>query len=233
MGARLYDGRFIIRRAGVVSRAGNKRRNLTFNMMTAGPISVMSNPAAPDTGQPVVESDEALVQRLRRGDAAAGDELVTRHCRPLLRYLQRLTGADHLAEEMHQQTWLSVLDHLDRFNPSASGGGFKAWLYRIATNKANDYWRSQGRESAAKKGLKLIVEQTAPEAGRRMEDAEQVMKLRRAIERLPENQKQVLLLRYYSNLKFTQIAAALGCPLNTALGRMHKAMLKLRQLMDE
>jgi len=50
---------------------------------------------------------------------------------------------------------------------------------------------------------------------------------------LPEAQKQVLLLRYYSNLKFVEIAQMLGCPLNTALGRMHKAMLKLKQLMEE
>lgn len=218
---------------GRQGHCGNKSLILTFIMVTASQYLVMPNTAAPDTGSPAAESDEALVQRLRRGDAAAGDELVGRYCRPLLRYLQRLTGADHLAEEMHQQTWLSVLDHLDRFNPSASGGGFKAWLYRIATNKANDYWRSQGRESAAKQGLKLIVEQAGPDASRRMEDSEQARKLRNAIDRLPENQKQVLFLRYYGDLKFTEIAQALGCPLNTALGRMHKAMLKLKQLMNE
>jgi RNA polymerase sigma-70 factor (ECF subfamily) len=56
--------------------------------------------------------------------------------------------------------------------------------------------------------------------------------LLRAIEKLPENQRQVLMLRYYSNLKFVEIAELLGCPLNTALGRMHKAMIKLRQLME-
>lgn len=206
-------------------------------MMTAGQYSVKtSTPAVQpvEPGRPVVESDEALVRRVRQGDAQAGDELVSRHCGALLRYLQRLTGADHLAEELHQQTWLSVLDHLDRFRPSGTnGGGFKAWLYRIATNKANDYWRSQGRASAAKRGLKLIIEQSSPNAGWRMESAEEVEKLRRAIDRLPENQKQVLLMRYYSDLKFTEIAQTLGCPLNTALGRMHKAMLKLRQMMKE
>ena len=50
---------------------------------------------------------------------------------------------------------------------------------------------------------------------------------------LPESQRQVLLLRYYSNLKFVEIADMLGCPLNTALGRMHKAVLKLRVLMEK
>ncbi|HEY8665138.1 MAG TPA: sigma factor-like helix-turn-helix DNA-binding protein, partial [Tepidisphaeraceae bacterium] len=62
---------------------------------------------------------------------------------------------------------------------------------------------------------------------------EQQRRLTLAIEKLPDNQKQVVMLRYYGNLKFTEIAAMLGCPLNTALGRMHKAMLKLREVMAD
>ena len=200
-------------------------------------------------GAPADISDEALVQRLRDGDVAAGETLVARHHAALMRYLQRLVGAE-AAEELHQQTWLSVLDHVDRFDPAVgantggaarpnsgaaggTAGGFKAWLFRIATNKANDLWRSRGREKSAKEGLKLVTDQTLPDAGFRMEGTEQDEKLRKAIDKLPENQKQVLMLRYYSNLKFVEIAEMLGCPLNTALGRMHKAILKLRQVMGE
>jgi RNA polymerase sigma factor (sigma-70 family) len=184
-------------------------------------------------------ADEVLVARLRDGDVAAGETLVARYHAPLMRYLQRLVGAE-AAEELHQQTWLSVLDHVDRFepDPAAGGaaggsGGFKAWLFRIATNKANDLWRSRGREKAAKEGLKLVTDETLPESSHRLEGTEQDEKLRKAIDRLPENQRQVLLLRYYSNLKFVEIAEMLGCPLNTALGRVHKAILKLRQVMGE
>ena len=65
-----------------------------------------------------------------------------------------------------------------------------------------------------------------------MDCSEQEARLRAAIDQLPENQKQIVLLRYYSNMKFVEIASMLGCPLNTALGRMHKAMKKLRTLMD-
>jgi RNA polymerase sigma-70 factor (ECF subfamily) len=65
-----------------------------------------------------------------------------------------------------------------------------------------------------------------------MQGAEEQEKLRRAIEQLPEPQRQVLMLRYYGNLKFIEIADLLGCPLNTALGRMHKAVTKLRELME-
>lgn len=189
-------------------------------------ISEASQPAAN------AESDESLLERLRAGDANAGEVLTNRYSVPLLRYLQRLTASNHLAEELHQQTWLSVLDHLDRFDPASSSGGFKAWLFRIATNKANDLWRSRGREKNAKEGLTLIREEEAPHAGARIENSEQVNKLLAAIQQLPEAQREVLLLRYYSDLKFSEIADMLGCPLNTALGRMHKAMLKLKQLME-
>ena len=138
-----------------------------------------------------------------------------------------------MAEELHQQTWLSVLDHIERFDPASSAGGFKAWLFRIATNKTNDHWRSRGRERVATEGLKLVTDTELPAAGDRLESTEEQEKLKRAILLLPEAQRQVLMLRYYSNLKFVEIAELMGCPLNTALGRMHKAVLKLRQLMEE
>jgi len=184
-----------------------------------------------DSLAPVSASDDSLVELLRGGDMKAAEQLVRRYREALVRYLQRLSRSEQLAEELHQQTWLSVLEHIKKFD-AAAGGGFKAWLFRIATNKANDHWRSSGRERAAKEGMRLVAENEAPEAGAGLEATEQQEKLRRAIDQLPEAQKQVLLLRYYSGLKFVEIAEMLGCPLNTALGRMHKAMLKLKQLME-
>jgi len=180
---------------------------------------------------PSLSSDELLVARLRSGDAAAGETLVDRHCEALLRYLQKLTRSRHAAEELHQQTWTSVLDHLDRFNASVSGG-FKAWLFRIATNKVNDYWRSRGREIVVMEGLRLVRDTESVDPSARIDMDEQVGQLKQAIEQLPVNQKQVVMMRYYGDMKFVEIAQALGCPLNTALGRMHKAMLRLKQAMS-
>lgn len=176
-------------------------------------------------------SDEALVVRLRAGDSAAAEALVKRYYHPLMRYLQRLSGSDHLAEELHQQSWLSALDHIEKFDATSGAGGFKSWLFRIATNKANDLWRSRGRERLALDGVKRAAEYLAAPASASLETAEQCARLLAAIEQLPDNQKQVLMLRYYGNLKFVEIAELLGCPLNTALGRMHKAMLKLKEIM--
>ena len=176
-------------------------------------------------------TDDFLMDRLRAGDSKAGEALVKRYYPSLSRYLQRLVGSE-LAEEVLQQTWLSVLDHAAKFDPK-NGGGFKSWLFRIATNKANDHWRARGREKAAHAGLKLVTDDAAPHAGHRLEGTEQEEKLLAAIAQLPEAQRQVLMLRYYSDMKFADIAVLLGCPLNTALGRMHKAMLRLKDLLAD
>ena len=178
-------------------------------------------------------ADEQLVVELRRGNGSAGEVLVRRYHEPLLRYLTRQAGSATAAEELLQQTWLSVLEHLDQFKYDEQGGmGFKAWLYRIATNKAHDQWRSRGRERNAYDGLRLVTEDQMPDASHRLSGREQDDRLRWAIDQLPDVQRQVVLLRYYSEMKFVDIAAMLGCPLNTALGRMHKAAIKLRKLME-
>ena len=176
-------------------------------------------------------TDEVLLRRLRDGDAEAGEELVRRHSEPLLGYLRRMSGSDHMAEELHQAAWVSVLEHLDRFDGRSQAGGFKAWLYRIATNKANDFFRRSGRESNAKAGLRLVTPAASVDPDH-VEQAEQALRLQEAIAKLPEPQREVLLLRYYSGLKFVEIAQLLGCPLNTALGRMHKAMKRLEAMMN-
>ena len=194
-------------------------------------LRASTSPAFAAAIEPI--SDEELLRRLRGGETSAGETLARRYYPALMRYLVRVAGSNHVAEELLQQTWLSVLEHIDKFDATSSSGGFKAWLFRIATNKANDTWRSRGREKVAKAGLKLVTDEEAPDASQRMQGSEQEEKLRRAIGQLPENQRQVLLLRYYSEMKFVEIADMLGCPLNTALGRMHKAMLKLKELMGE
>lgn len=199
------------------------------------PSELATNPTPPSTAG--VVSDEELIRRLRAGDVSAGETLVSRHQMQLMRYLHRLVGSQQQAEELHQQTWLSVLANLDRFQTEQStadgSGAFKAWLYRIATNKATDLWRSQGRERSMHAGLRLLREEQAPPSDVITETDEQCRRLQQAIQQLPETQRQVLLLRYYSGMKFVEIARTLGCPLNTALGRMHKAVLRLKQLLDE
>lgn len=198
-------------------------------------MTAMLPKKAPPADESVILSDETLVERLRGGEPQAGDELTRRFSPSLMRYLSRLCGSVVVAEDLHQQVWLSVLDHIDRFDVASGPGGFRAWLFRIATNKAKDFWRSKTRQRAATEGLRLIVENRghALDSSHRLLATEEARRLQDAIAELPSVQREVVCMRYYGNLKFVEIAQTLGCPLNTALGRMHKALLKLRKLMDD
>jgi RNA polymerase sigma-70 factor, ECF subfamily len=196
-------------------------------------IEVMSMETAKSVMPPDDEpGDDALIERIRRGDLEQADRLIMRHQPMLMRYLKRICGRDQIAEEIHQHAWLKVIENIGKFDGGGKSGGFKPWLFRIATNLVNDHWRSRGRENNARAGMRMMAELDAPAADYRLMMGEEEEKLRWAISRLPEAQRQVLTLRYYGNLKFVEIAQLLGCPLNTALGRMHKAMLKLRELME-
>ena len=198
-------------------------------------MTAMLPKKAPPADESIVLSDETLVARLRGGEPQAGDELTRRYAAALVRYLARLCGSVVTAEDLHQQVWLSVLDHIDRFDVASGPGGFRAWLFRIATNKANDLWRSRSRQRVATEELRLRVESqgNAPDSSHHLLATEEAQRLRAAIGELPSAQREVVCMRYYGNLKFVEIAQTLGCPLNTALGRMHKALLKLRKLMDD
>ena len=189
--------------------------------MGAKPVTVVTAEA----------SDETLLVRLRRGDVAAGEALVARYYVPLMRYLQRVAGP-RAAEDLHQQTWVSALAHADRFVANAGAGSFRGWLFRIASNKTKDHWRSARREKAAKEGFgRLRADDQSPWAGHAADVGDQREKMLAALGGLPDSQREVLLLRYYSDMRFADIADLLGCPLNTALTRAHKGLIKLREAM--
>ncbi len=182
-------------------------------------------------------SDEKLVQRFKAGDDDALDALVDRHTSALLNYLRRLVhGNVQVAEDLHQATWLSVLEHFNQFDESARGPGFKPWVFRIATNKANDHFRRHGREQRRLSRVAAdptLRPQPADDVDSVAIDEETATRLRDIVQSLPDPQRRVVELRCFAGLKFTEIAQTLGCPLNTALGRMHKAVKKLRVALDE
>lgn len=202
-------------------------------------LKLASPPPASDD-LPEGPTDLQLVEKLRAGDALAGDQLVRRHTPALLGFLRKTVGSSHLAEDLHQATWASALQHLPKFDakklPVAERHtAFKAWLFRIAANKARDAFRSAGR---ARKHQQTFADDPGlrpenPSGGAEALDDERQTRVREAIDQLPEAQKEVVVLRYYAQMKFSDVAAVVGCPLNTALGRMHKAALKLKAMLGD
>ncbi len=139
-------------------------------------------------------------------------------------FLVGLTGRRDLAEDLLQQTFLRALQRLSARRP----GDVRAWLFTIARNLVID---------AARAGKCLTVAQMpddpdpGPTPPQRAEGEELSEQVRRELARLPENQREVILLRYYAQMSFKQIAELLGCPLNTALTRAHYGLRKLREAM--
>lgn len=183
-------------------------------------------------------SDTELMLELKHGNVNAFNELVTRHQEPLINFFFRLTW-DHQASEDHaQEVFLRVFRHAGTYEPQAK---FTTFLYRIARNLWIDRTRSAG---AAPKTLSLdqatadddqrmsaTLASDAPGVEEEAENREMVEALRKAIERLPEEQRMVIVLAEHQGMKYEQISEVLDIPVGTVKSRMHAAVAKLRELM--
>jgi len=149
--------------------------------------------------------------------------------------LVRLVGHRETAEDLTQETLLRAFRGLRTYRPK---GKFRAWLFRIATNAARDWLRRQPREPA----LGLEMERDAWPRGKgenhlppesSLVRSERAAAVEDALARLPEPDRQVLLLRFYGELAFKEVAKVTGEPLGTVLARAHRALKKLADLMPE
>lgn len=177
-----------------------------------------------------------LVKRCQEGDAEAFDAIFNIYRGPLYSYLARTTGDRHLAEDLMQDTFVRMVEHLDRYEES---GKFTAWLFRIAANRVRD-WARRRQHGERVGGLTTADDpDAAATVDRPVEhppDAdllrgEQVRRLERCVHDLAEEDRQVILLRHYSGLSFREIAGIVDAPLGTVLARSHRALAKLRERM--
>ena len=177
-------------------------------------------------------SDDVLMLAWTGGDAAAFELLYGRHRGPLYRFLLRQTRDQALADEFFQDVWQRVIAARAGWKPEAA---FSTWLFRIAHNRLNDHWRGlkhrppapeDGDERAAR-----VPDPTTPE--RELSDFEQRRRLQRAIEDLPEEQREVVLLRLEQELSLEEIGAITGAGRETVKSRLRYAMDKLRARLNE
>jgi RNA polymerase sigma-70 factor (ECF subfamily) len=189
---------------------------------------------------PPAESE--LLARCRAGEAAAWDALFDRHYDAAARFVFQL-GADFTredAEEICQEAFLAVIKNLGDFHGESQ---FQTWLFRIAVNKARDF---RERRLAAKRGggaatvslqaedaetgLTLDPPSAAPGPDAQLAGAERFALVRRAVERLEEPCREVIELRYFGDLSYEEIAAALKLNAKTVSSRLSKCLDKLEQI---
>lgn len=156
-------------------------------------------------------------------------ELVVQHQGPLFAYLYRMCGDAGQAEELMQETFLRALRAAERYRPEAS---VCTWLLSIATNLLRDQWRRQKRW-----GPSLSLDDWLSRAPASPDD--DVLKgieyehVREALLKLPLEQRSVLLLRYYHDLSYEEIARALSVPIGTVRSRIHNGLARLKRLLTE
>lgn len=177
-------------------------------------------------------SDEALMLAYAAGAALAFEQLYARHRGPLHRFLQRQLRNPALAEEMFQDVWQRVIAARVGWRPEAA---FATWLYRIAHNRLNDHWRAQKHRPPvppdADERAARVPDPHTPE--RTLSEFEQRRRLQCALDELPDEQREVLLLRLEQELTLEEIGRITGVGRETVKSRLRYAMDKLRARLQE
>lgn len=182
-----------------------------------------------DAPAPGRQAEAALVERCRRGDLGAFEELYRAHAGKLYGLIYRMVGNAADAEDLLQEVFLSAHRKLEGFRGESALG---TWLYRLAINSCLDYLRSR----AAKTGQLTDALDDKPvlaDAGTRSiaEQAVTKMDLERALSQLPAGCRAAFLLHDVHGLEHSEVASALGIAEGTSKSQVHKARLKLRALL--
>lgn len=172
-------------------------------------------------------SDEALMLAYAAGNADAFTQLYARHRQPLYRYLLRHLRDTALADEFFQDVWQRVIAARTTWAPDT---GFTAWLFTIAHHRLGDHWRSLKHRPVApadaEQRLERLADTDTPE--RVLSEFERRRQLQLALDALPDEQREVLLLRLEQEMTLEQIGAVTGAGRETVKSRLRYAMDKLR-----
>ena len=178
-------------------------------------------------------SDEELLIRVRQGHAEVFAVLVKRYEGELFGYLRRYLGNDELAEDVFQNTFLQVFLKIQLYEP---GRPARPWLYAIATNQAIDALRQRNRrakrnvdagaidDEGRSRSLADLVATMEASPHESVAREEVRLNVRAVVDRLPELQKQVILLAYFQGLKYQEVAETLNIPVGTVKSRLHAAV---------
>ena len=180
-------------------------------------------------------SDQDLVKLYLAGEEIVLQELLRRHKSKIYTSIYLLVKDQYLAEDIFQETFIKVINTLrnGRYNEE---GKFLPWVVRIGHNLVIDYFRKEKRApiitSADGTDILNLLQVYEENAEDRLLREQTHLDLRKMIQRLPDEQKEVLIMRHYANLSFKDIADLTGVSINTALGRMRYALSNLRKMME-
>lgn len=183
------------------------------------------------------QSDQELVQRFLKGDNASIEILINRHKNKVYTYIILTVKNQHLAEDIFQDTFIKVIKSLHD-GKYRDDGKFLSWVIRIAHNLIIDHFRKEKQiNTFTSEDYEADIFNSKKLSEGNVEEfiiREQIIHdVRSLVNELPEDQKQVILLRHYGGLSFKEIAEQTNVSINTALGRMRYALINLRKLIRE
>jgi RNA polymerase sigma factor (sigma-70 family) len=182
-------------------------------------------------------TDQELVMSFIKGDQASLELLINRHKNRVYTYIYLMVRNQHLAEDIFQDTFVKVIKSLLQ-NKYRDDGKFVSWVTRIAHNLIIDHFRKEKQLIVVSNdAYESTIFNTKKLAEKNIEDSiidEQITEdIRKLIDYLPEDQKEVVILRHYAGLSFKEIAEHTNVSINTALGRMRYALINMRKLITE
>ena len=181
-------------------------------------------------------TDHELICHYQNGKLEALETLILRHKEKIYTSIYLLVKDKYLAEDLFQEVFIKIIDTLNkkRYNEE---GKFLPWATRIAHNLCVDHFRKIKRRPTIKNTENYDIfdvlnfsEESAEDKKIRLQS---YGKMHKMLELLPEEQREVLILRHFADLSFKEIAELMNCSINTALGRMRYGLINLRKLMTE
>lgn len=175
-----------------------------------------------------MNNEQELIRRAQRGDGEAFRQLVEAYQTQVYRLALRMCG-ESAADDVTQEAFLAAWRALPDFRGDCR---FSTWLYRLTTNAGIDWLRREKRYRSTDDVTELELPDDGPGPQDQAEQAEAQQAVRRALSRLSEEHRQVLLLRYMQELDYAEIAAALEISEGTVKSRISRAKMRLRELLD-
>jgi RNA polymerase sigma-70 factor (ECF subfamily) len=183
------------------------------------------------------QDDYDLIKQYIAGDSSSLEVLISRHKNKVFSYIMMVVKKRELAEDIFQDTFIKVIKSLNAGKYSEEGR-FVSWVMRIAHNLIIDFYRkNKNHKTVSDDDTEVPIFNTIKFSDRNIEDEIVLTQvhsdLNNVIEQLPKEQKEVVVLRYYKDYSFKEIAEATNVSINTALGRMRYAIINMRKIMED
>ncbi|MBS1655176.1 MAG: sigma-70 family RNA polymerase sigma factor [Bacteroidetes bacterium] len=180
------------------------------------------------------KTDHELVTLFVDGNLEALETLVLRHKDKLYTSILFLVKDKFLAEDIFQDVFIRIIDTM-RGGRYTEEGKFLPWAMRIAHNLCVDHFRKVKRTPTIKNGddkdIFEVLNFSEESAEAKMIKQQSHDRVRQMLDQLPEDQREVIILRHYADMSFKEIASMTNCSINTALGRMRYGLINLRKMM--